>query len=53
MKNDKLYLQHNLECIDNIESYIPNGEATKSISIDLRAIYPVVPWREMAGMWGG
>ena len=23
---------------------------TKRISIDLRAIYPVVPWREMAGM---
>lgn len=26
MKNDKLYLTHILECITNIESYIPNGE---------------------------
>src|SRR5699024_9006250 len=26
MMNDKLYLQHILECIDSIESYIPNGE---------------------------
>lgn len=27
MKDDKLYLQHILECIDNIESYVPNGES--------------------------
>jgi len=27
MKKDKLYLQHILECIDNIESYVPNGES--------------------------
>jgi uncharacterized protein with HEPN domain len=27
MKNDMLYLQHILECIDNIESYVPNGES--------------------------
>jgi len=26
MKNDKLYLTHILECITNIESYIPNGK---------------------------
>ncbi|UFT99901.1 DUF86 domain-containing protein [Radiobacillus kanasensis] len=26
MKYDKLYLRHILECIENIESYIPNGE---------------------------
>ncbi|WP_071394830.1 HepT-like ribonuclease domain-containing protein [Bacillus tuaregi] len=26
MKNDKIYLLHILECIENIESYIPNGE---------------------------
>ena len=26
MKNDKLYLRHILECIENIESYIPNGK---------------------------
>lgn len=26
MKNDELYLTHILECITNIESYIPNGE---------------------------
>ncbi|WP_047985872.1 HepT-like ribonuclease domain-containing protein [Ornithinibacillus californiensis] len=26
MKNDKIYLLHILECIINIESYIPNGE---------------------------
>lgn len=26
MKNDKLYLTHILECIKNIESYIPNGK---------------------------
>ena len=26
MKNNKLYLRHILECIENIESYIPNGE---------------------------
>lgn len=27
MKNDKVYLHHILECIENIESYIPNGES--------------------------
>ncbi|MBB6447780.1 HepT-like ribonuclease domain-containing protein [Bacillus benzoevorans] len=27
MKNDKIYLLHILECIENIESYIPNGES--------------------------
>jgi len=27
MKNDKVYLYHILECIENIESYIPNGES--------------------------
>ncbi|MDC3418382.1 DUF86 domain-containing protein [Aquibacillus salsiterrae] len=26
MKNDKIYLLHILECIESIESYIPNGE---------------------------
>lgn len=26
MKNNKLYLSHILECIENIESYMPNGE---------------------------
>ncbi|KAB8133644.1 DUF86 domain-containing protein [Gracilibacillus oryzae] len=26
MKNDKLYLTHIMECIINIESYLPNGE---------------------------
>jgi uncharacterized protein with HEPN domain len=26
MKSDKLYLIHILECITNIESYLPNGE---------------------------
>ncbi|AXF57126.1 DUF86 domain-containing protein [Salicibibacter kimchii] len=26
MKNDKLYLTHILECITNIESYLPKGE---------------------------
>lgn len=72
MKKDKLYLQHILECIDNIESYVPNGEsdffsskliqdavirnleivgeATKHVSMDLRAQSPDVPWREMAGL---
>lgn len=27
MKNDKVYLRHILECINNIESYTPNGES--------------------------
>ncbi|MBU8907479.1 DUF86 domain-containing protein [Desertibacillus haloalkaliphilus] len=27
MKNEKVYLLHILECIENIESYIPNGES--------------------------
>src|SRR5690625_3064890 len=27
MKNDKVYLYHILECIENIESYIPNGKS--------------------------
>lgn len=27
MKNDKVYLHHILECIENIESYIPNEES--------------------------
>ncbi|MFB4165619.1 DUF86 domain-containing protein [Alteribacillus sp. JSM 102045] len=26
MKDDKLYLTHILECIENIETYLPNGE---------------------------
>jgi uncharacterized protein with HEPN domain len=26
MKNDKLYLTHILECITNIETYLPNGK---------------------------
>jgi uncharacterized protein with HEPN domain len=26
MKNDRLYLTHILECITNIESYLPNGK---------------------------
>lgn len=26
MKNDKIYLRHMIECIESIESYIPNGE---------------------------
>jgi uncharacterized protein with HEPN domain len=26
MKNDQLYLTHILECITNIESYLPNGK---------------------------
>ncbi|MEB1808484.1 MAG: DUF86 domain-containing protein [Bacillaceae bacterium] len=26
MKNDKLYLRHILECITNIETYLPNGK---------------------------
>jgi len=26
MKNDKIYLLHILECVENIESYIPNGK---------------------------
>ncbi|WP_158735810.1 DUF86 domain-containing protein [Alteribacillus sp. YIM 98480] len=26
MKDDKLYLTHILECITNIETYLPNGE---------------------------
>jgi uncharacterized protein with HEPN domain len=27
MKNDKVYLNHILECITNIETYLPNGKA--------------------------
>ncbi|QKY70682.1 DUF86 domain-containing protein [Lentibacillus sp. CBA3610] len=27
MKDDNVYLRHILECIENIESYIPNGES--------------------------
>lgn len=27
MKDDNVYLRHILECIENIESYIPNGKS--------------------------
>ncbi|SFE07652.1 Uncharacterized conserved protein, contains HEPN domain [Lentibacillus persicus] len=27
MKDDNVYLRHILECIENIESYVPNGES--------------------------
>ncbi len=27
MKNDNVYLHHILECIENIESYVPNGKS--------------------------
>lgn len=72
MSDDKLYLEHILDCINKVLRYtspgreqfmatemiqdavIRNleiiGEATKQLSLELRASSPHIPWRQIAGM---
>jgi len=72
MKDDSVYLQHILDAIVKIESYVAVGrdefmsashwqdavirqlaivgEATKSLSQNLRSRYADVPWRRIAGL---
>lgn len=72
MKDDRVFLIHILECIQQIEEYTIDGrgaffnsrliqdavirnieiigEAAKRVSPELRKKYPVIPWKEIAGM---